>query len=71
MNILCRKLQKTIDKIEQTLVRLNGSDHSKEDTKYIENVDFAIAESIIDDFGKSWSLQIAYHIIAHYVLNNN
>ncbi len=42
-------------------------DISKEEVDLIEYIGFSIAQSIIQDVGKTTSLQIANHILAHYV----
>lgn len=67
MNKACKELTDTIEKIKQTADRQSRNETTKEDEKFFNNLDFAISKSIVSDFGKSRSLQIAHHILAHYV----
>lgn len=62
-------LSKTIEKFEKIIERenYNCNDLSYDEEDYIECIGFAIAQSIITDVGKTNSLQIANHILAHYV----
>lgn len=38
---------------------------TKENQRFFDYADFNIAQALIEDFGASRSLQIAYHLIAH------
>lgn len=67
MNKACKELTDTIEKIKQIADRQSRNETTKEDEKFFNNLDFAISKSIVSDFGKSRSLQIAHHILAHYV----
>ncbi len=63
-----KNLSRTIEKIENTISKTeSGSvDISKEEYNSLDYMDFLIAQSIIQDIGKTTSLQIANHILAHY-----
>lgn len=66
-----KNLSKTIEKIEKTINKTeSGScDISKEEYNSLDYMDFIIAQSIIQDIGKTTSLQIANLILAHYANN--
>lgn len=62
-------LSRTIEKYEKIIDRAHHdcNDVSPDERDYIEYIGFAIAQSVIADIGKINSLQIANHILAHYV----
>lgn len=64
---ICKELSKTLEKVEQIVDRQARNETTKEDEKYMDHLDFAVSKSIVLDLGKSRSLQIAHHILAHYV----
>lgn len=71
MNRNCKELKKTIEKIEQTADRHSRNENTKEDDKFFDQLDFAVSKAIVSDFGRSRSLKIAHHILAHYAGEEN
>lgn len=67
--MIFKNLSKNIEKFEKIIERknYNCNDLSYDEKDYIECIGFTIAQSIITDIGKTNSLQIACHILAHYV----
>lgn len=66
--MIFRNLSKTINEFEAIIGKANESvDLTKEENNSLDCIDFSIAQSIIQDIGKTTSLEIAHHIIAHYI----
>ncbi len=59
-------LSKAIEEFEKIISKSRSVHISHEENDFIEYIDFSIAQSIIQDIGKTTSLKIANHIIAHY-----
>ncbi|MDE6688262.1 MAG: hypothetical protein K2K17_13200 [Lachnospiraceae bacterium] len=64
---ICKELSKTLEQVEQIVDRQSKYGTTKEDEKYMDHLDFAVSKSIVLDLGRSRSLQIAHHILAHYI----
>ncbi len=62
-----KHLSKTIEEFEKVISKEKSGNISKEENDSLEYIDFSIALSIIQDIGKTTSLKIAHHIMAHYV----
>lgn len=62
--MIFQNLSKTIEEFELLIGKTNPT---REENDSIDCIDFFIAQSIIRDIGKSTSLQIAHHILAHYI----
>lgn len=63
-----KNLSRTIEEFDKiTSEEQSGSsDISREEYESLDYIDFLLAHSIIKDIGKTTSLQIANHILAHY-----
>ncbi len=61
-----KNLSKTIEEFEKVISKAKSVDISQEEYNYLYYIDFSIAQSIIQDIGKTTSLEIANHILAHY-----
>ncbi len=62
-----KNLSKTIEEFEKAISKARTVHISQEENDLIEYIDFFIAQSIIKDIGGTTSLEIANHILAHYV----
>ncbi len=62
-----KNLSKTIEEFEKAISKAKSGDISQEESDSFDYIDFSIAQSIIQDIGKTTSLEIANHILAHYV----
>ena len=67
--MIFRNLSKTIEEFESLIENNQSVNFTREEDDFIDCIDFFIAQSIIKDIGKSTSLQIAHHILAHYIDN--
>lgn len=65
--MIFKNLSKTIEEFEKVVSKSKSVDVSLEENNLIEYIDFSIAQSIIKDIGKITSLEIAHHILSHYV----
>lgn len=65
--MLFNNLSKTLKNIEKLIERDNQTGLTHKENDSIDCIDFSIAQSIINDLGKTTSLEIAHHIIAHYI----
>lgn len=62
-----KNLSKTIEGFEEIINKSKSVDISPEEDDFLKCIDFSIAQSIVKDIGKTTSLEIAHHIIAHYI----
>lgn len=65
--MIFKNLSKTIEEFEEVISKAKSVDISQQESNLLEYIDFSIAQSIIKDIGKTTSLEIAHHILAHYV----
>lgn len=66
--MIFKNLSKMIEEFESLIDKANQPVNlTREENDSIDCIDFFIAQSIIKDIGKSTSLQIADHILAHYI----
>jgi len=65
--MIFKNLSKTIEEFEEVISKAKSVDISQQESNSLEYIDFSIAQSIIKDIGKTTSLEIAHHILAHYV----
>lgn len=67
--MIFKNLSKTIEEFEKVISKVRTAYVSQEENDLIEYIDFSIAQSIIQDIGKTTSLRIANHILARYTDN--
>ncbi len=63
-----KNLSRTIEEFDKIIRKeqSGSNDISREEYESLDYIDFLLAHAIIKDIGKTTSLQIANHILAHY-----